>query len=257
MELYEPVLKNYDPRTKLAIVASLSSIAVIIQHAYVLLFILFISVTLSALFYGSLINTLKKTRNLWYIFLIIVLLQSIFTRTGAALLSIGDFTLITAGGIVKGVEFLLRLSIIIFSATIIASSSAREVVQGFVQFKIPYEIAFMISVGIRFLPLLRNEFIEILTAIQLRGIDIKRIPFKKKIKIYSYIFMPVVTGAVKKAQQLSIAMETRAFRACPSRTSYFLLTMRMKDWIVIIMALIFTVAVFIIYYVFNFPGRIL
>lgn len=252
-----PVLKNYDPRAKLAIVASLSSIAVIIQNTYVLLFILIISIILSVLFFGSLAGTLKRTKNLWYLFLIIVLLQSIFTRAGATLLSIGGLTVLTSGGILKGVEFILRLSIIIFSATIVASSGSREIIQGFIQLKIPYEVAFMISVGIRFLPLLKNEFIEILTAIQLRGVDIKKIPFKKKIKVYSYIFMPMVTGAIKKAQQLSIAMETRAFRAYPSRTSYFQLILKIKDRLVIIMALFFMIAVFIIYYVFNFPGRIL
>jgi energy-coupling factor transport system permease protein len=251
------LFKNFDPRTKLAIVAGLSSIAVFIQHVYVLLFILILSVVLSMLFYGNLLVTLKKTKNIWYLFIAIVLLQSIFTREGRSLLEIGSFTFLTTGGLLKGVEFFLRISIIIFSATIVASSGYREIVQGFVQMRLPYEIAFMISVGIRFLPLLRDEFKDVLTAIQLRGIDIKRITIKKKIKIYSYIFMPIIAGAVKKAYQLSIAMEIRAFRAYPKRTSYLILTLRLSDYLIIILALLFTVAIFIIYYVFKFPGRII
>jgi energy-coupling factor transport system permease protein len=255
--LLKPVLNNYDARTKLAITASLSTIAVFIQNVYVLCFILFLSVIFSVLFFGSPLKTFKSTRKLLYIFLAIVILQSIFNRSGQELFAIKGFTVITSGGIIKGAEFMLRMSIIIFTATIVASSNYREIVQGLVQLKIPYEIAFMVSVAIRFLPLLRSEFLDVLTAIQLRGLDIKRIPVKKRLKVYSYILMPVVAGAVNKAHNLSIAMETRAFRIYPQRTSYLILKLGKKDYIFMIFILLFTIAVFISYYVFNFPGRVL
>lgn len=253
----KPVLHNFDVRTKLAIVACLSTTAVFIQHVYVLGLLLIISIVLSALFYGDLLKTLKSTRRLWYVFFAIVVLQSVFNHSGKVLASIGDFPVLTTGGVLKGIEFLLRISIIVFSATIVASSNYREVVQGLVQLKIPYEIAFMVSVGIRFLPQLKNEFTDVLTAIQLRGIEIKKIPFKKRMKVYFYIFTPVIAGAVNKAQKLSIAMETRAFRAYPKRTSYLVLQMMLKDYIVTAVSFILTAGIFISYYVFNFPGRIL
>jgi len=248
---------SFDIRTKLAIVAGISTTAVVIQHVYVLSFLLIISILLSALFFGDLKKTMKTTRRLWYVFIAIIVLQSIFNRSGSPLLSIGGFTLLTDIGLVKGAEFLLRISVILFSATIVASSDHREVVQGLVQLKVPYEIAFMVSVGIRFLPLLRSEYIDVMTAIQLRGIDIRKIPFKKKLKVYSYIFTPIMAGAINKARNLSTAMEARAFRAYPERTSYLMLKLVPKDYIVMILMLLFTAAVFILYYVFAFPGRIL
>jgi energy-coupling factor transport system permease protein len=200
---------------------------------------------------------MRTTRRLWYIFIAIVILQSIFNRSGSPLFAIGEFIILTDIGLIKGAEFLLRISVILFSATIVASSDYREVVQGLVQLKIPYEIAFMVSVGIRFLPLLRSEFLDVMTAIQLRGIDMKRIPFKKRLKVYSYIFTPIMTGAIYKARNLSTAMETRAFRAYPERTSYLILKLATKDYIVMTTTLICTAAVFILYYIFGFPGRIL
>jgi energy-coupling factor transport system permease protein len=115
----------------------------------------------------------------------------------------------------------------------------------------------MVSVGIRFLPMLRNEFRDVITAIQLRGVELKRIPLKKRIRVYSYIFTPIVAGAINKARKLSIAMETRAFRAYPDRTSYLILKLIARDYIVIIVSFLFTVGVFISYYVFDFPGRII
>jgi len=253
----KPVLNNFDVRTKLAITASLSTIAVIIQHAYVLCLILLISVILSMLFYGDPLKTLRATKRLWYVFFAIVILQSIFNRSGQELLSFNGFTIITYTGLLKGVEFILRMSIIIFTATIVASSTYREVVQGLVQLRIPYEIAFMVSVAIRFLPMLRDEFTEIITAIQLRGIELKKIPFKKRMRVYSYIFTPIMVGAINKAQKLSVAMETRAFRAFDSRTSYLILKLAKRDYLFITVSLLFMITVFISFYVFKFPGRII
>jgi energy-coupling factor transporter transmembrane protein EcfT len=66
-----------------------------------------------------------------------------------------------------------------------------------------------------------------------------------------------MTGAINKARDLSTAMEARAFRAYPERTSYLLLKLVPKDYIVMVTTLICTAAVFILYYVFGFPGRIL
>jgi len=257
VKLLKAISNNLDARTKLAMVACISTTAVVIQHAYVLLLLLIISVILSVIFFGDIKKTMRATGRLWYVFIAIVMVQSIFNRSGEALLAVSGFTVLTDAGLLKGIEFMLRMAIIIFSATIVASSDYREVVQGLVQLKIPYEIAFMVSVGIRFLPLLKSEYIEVMTAIQLRGLDISKIPFKMKLKVFSYIFTPVIYGAVNKARKLSTAMETRAFRAYPERTSYLVLKLDAGDYIVMIVSLVFTVSIFILYYAFGFPGRIL
>lgn len=257
MILLKRLLIKADVRAKLAVVLCFSTIGVFIQHIYVLGLILVMSVLVALLFGADLIKSFKATRRLWYLFFAIVVLQSIFLREGEVILSIRNFTLLNTGGILKGTEFLLRVSIIVFSATIIATSNYREVVQGMVQLKIPYEIAFMVSVAVRFLPLLRNELKDTLTAIQLRGVEIDRIPLKKRLRVYSYIFMPVISGAVRKAQTLSMAMETRAFRAYPGRTSFLVLRLTAGDYIIIAMSFIFMTGVFITYYLFGFPGRIL
>jgi two-component system chemotaxis sensor kinase CheA len=72
---------------------------------------------------------------------------------------------------------------------------------------------------LRFLPVFSEEFRDTMIAIQLRGVDLKRIPIRDKIRIYAKIIMPVAYGAADRAQKLSYAMELRAFRAMPERTS--------------------------------------
>ncbi len=239
-----------DPRTKIVMVLCVSTLAVFVQNIYILFSVFSFTILITALIGGNLLLVAKKIGKMWYLFILIVIVQSIFVHSGKILVKIGSFQLLTLGGILLGVEFILRIFIIISSATILSTSSSREIIQGMVQWKIPYEIAFMVSVAIRFLPVLGRELKDVVTAVQLRGIDLYRIQIKKRLKIYYFIFTPVIIGAIRKAQKLSTAMETRAFRAYPNRTSYLVLKMNNIDYWVIVIFSVMTISVIILYYVF-------
>ena len=244
------MLKKLDVRTKIILVLCLSTPAALVQDSYMLAAVLIISILLS-IFTGS--NLKKIFRNLsriWYIFFILIFVQSIFGGSGTKILAIGRFTVLTTGGIIMGVEFILRLLIIMISATIMTTSNQREIVQGLNQWKVPYEISFMVSIAIRFLPMLAAEIKNTLIAIQLRGVDPQKLKFSRRIKLYRYIFNPVLINTVKKAQKLSIAMETRAFRAYPGRTSYLVLKFAKIDYLIISISLILMTAILFFYYYF-------
>ena len=239
-----------DPRTKIVMVLCVSTLAVFVQNIYILLSIFAFTILITALIGGNLPLVARKIGKMWYLFLLIVIVQSIFVHSGKILLKVGSFQLITLGGVLLGIEFILRIFIIISSAAILSTSSSREIIQGLVQWKIPYEIAFMVSVAIRFLPVLSRELKDIVMAVQLRGIDLYRIQIRKRLKIYYFIFTPVIIGAIRKAQKLSMAMETRAFRAYPNRTSYLVLKMSNIDYLVISIFSVITILVIILYYLF-------
>ncbi|WDV45626.1 energy-coupling factor transporter transmembrane component T [Clostridiaceae bacterium M8S5] len=241
------IAKNIDPRTKLFIVLCLSSIGVIIKDIYIMMFILILSVIICRLFECNLYSYYKKLKGMFKIILVIAIVQSIFTKSGSSIVSIAGVRLLTTGGIMKSVMFILRLSIVLISAAIISTSNYREIVQGLVQMKIPYEIAFMVSVGIRFLPIMKEEFTDALIAIQLRGIEIDKISLKDKLKIYSYIFTPVIAGSMIKARRLSITMETRAFRAYKTRTSYNILELNKIDYMVMLSTALISIVIVITY----------
>jgi energy-coupling factor transport system permease protein len=137
--------------------------------------------------------------------------------------------------------------IIIISATIMAGSSPREIIQGLIQWKIPYEIAFMVSLAIRFIPILGQEAKDAFTAIQLRGIEIDKLSMSKRFKVYSYMFMPVLSGVIHRARELSTSLEARAFRAFPERTSYIKLKLKRADYVIITISIFFAISMLSIY----------
>ena len=241
-------LEGLDPRTKLVLVLCLSSLGVFIQDISILAAVLGISAVLSAASGIRFFMMLKKFRRILWLFLAIAVIQSVFAPSGSILLSLGGIKVITAGGLYKGTAMMLRMSIVMVSATIMATSNSREIVQGLVQWKIPYEIAFMVSVAIRFLPLLTDEIKNVVTAVQLRGIELDKIPVRQRLKVYSYLIMPVVSGAIIKSRELATTMETRAFRAYPKRTSYMVLTMQRADHFIIFISLSLSILTFVFYF---------
>ncbi len=222
-----------DPRTKLTIVLLLSTLALFYNNIFFLCVILIMSVIISLLLKSDIISIFVRIRKLFTIMIAIAFVQSIFNKLGNPIIMLGKIVILTDIGLIKSVEFILRLAIIIVSASIIITSNSREIIQGLVQWKCPYEIAFMSSAAIRFLPIFKEEMTDMLIAIQLRGIDLKKVKIHEKLKIYKYILTPIVINSVLKAKELSAAMEMRGFRAYPCRTSYLVLKMKKIDYIII------------------------
>ena len=226
-------MNDIDPRTKLIQVLILSTLALIYNKLSLLSLILLAAIVIALLNKINLISILIRLKRLVKMIILIALIQSLLTKTGNPIFRIGNFTLLTDYGLIKSLEFILRLGIIIVSAAIITTSSSREIIQGLIQWHCPYEIAFMVSVAIRFLPIFREEMTDMITAIQLRGIDLHKVKFNKKIQVYKYILTPITINSVIKAKELAAAMEMRGFRAYPQRTSYMVLKMQAFDYIII------------------------
>jgi energy-coupling factor transport system permease protein len=207
-----------DPRTKLIMVLCVTTLAVIYNTAEALLLLLAATIGLLLLFGIDLKQVIIGLKPYFFLLLVLFWAQCIFTPGGEVLLAIGPVRLLGTRGLLLGTSVVLRLLVVIAAAVILTTSNSRDFITGLVQWKVPYEIAFMVSVTISFLPVFRDELVNVVTAVQLRGVELKQVPWGKKIYLFRHLFFPVVYGAILKAQQLSVAMEARGFRAYPRRT---------------------------------------
>ncbi len=231
---------SVDPRTKLVLVMCISSLAVILQDLLLMSIVMLIAVALSVYFGSNFVRGLKRVRAFAWIFVLMVLAQSIFTTGGSEILGVGGISLISTLGLQRGGSVVLRILIIVASAGIMTTSSSRDILQGLSQWKVPYEIGFMVAVAIRFLPLLREEAVDILTAVQLRGLELDRIPVRQRLRIYSYLLTPMISSVLGKSRELALAVEMRGFRAYPERTSYRVLRPGGWDYAVSVVAVLLT-----------------
>jgi energy-coupling factor transport system permease protein len=226
------IFKDLDPRTVILANTAATLVGLFVRDIIVLLGAFGCIVAFAALLGANPVRAVIKLRRFLVIIIAAALLQSIFVRAGTVLIQAGDFVLLTSGGIAGGALVLLRMGILLTSGAAIASCGTRRNIQALIQLKLPYEIAFRVCIGIHFIPLMMQEMQDSITAVQLRGIDLKNIAARKRVKVYTYIFLPAAGSAIIKAQDLAASIELRGFRAYPKRTSLTVLRMRILDYVI-------------------------
>ena len=120
------------------------------------------------------------------------------------------------------------------------SYSQRSLIQAMVQVRLPYEVAYMVSIGVRFVPQMVEEMKDSLTALQLRGVVIEELRLKKRLSLYAYLLLPVIAASLQNARELAMSMDMRAFRAMRERTSYYILSLRHSD--IVMLCVVFLLA---------------
>ncbi|MFI3174075.1 MAG: energy-coupling factor transporter transmembrane component T [Bacillota bacterium] len=231
-------MRNLDPRSKLCLVAVLSSFAVLYRDVFVLGILFFVAVLIGQLSGVQLSFIWKKMKRFLQPLLFIIIIQSMFTTGGQPLLHIGEFTILSEFGLIRGLEFLLRMGIIIVLGFFLSTSSQREIAEGLLALKIPYELAFMATLGAKFIPIFSEEFVDSLNALMFRGIDLQKLSLPKKIKVYTYILTPVVSNSILRGKELAIAMELRGFRLNNSRTNFYQLQLQPRDYATMILSFV-------------------
>ena len=230
----ETTIMTLDPRTKMVIVVCLSTLALIYNTPERLLQLLIATVLLLLLFRIDIPSVWVYLKRFLQLMLVVFIIQCIFTRGGEVLLSLGSIALVSSQGLLAGASLVLRIIVIISAALILTTFSSRDFILGLVQWKVPYELAFMVTIAMRFLPLFRDEFINVVTSVQLRGVELKQVSWGKRIELFRCLLFPVVFSALLKAQQLAVAMESRGFRAYPQRTYLRRLDFIWADYLVML-----------------------
>ncbi len=223
-------LENLDARVKLFMLLAISTSAVFFRSPKVLAAIFVFTLALMLAGGVSAKDAFMKVRGALGLIASVFILQCLFNRSGEPLLRVWGVTVITRGGVAAAAYVALRLLTVLLSALIVLTGQRRDYLLALTQLKVPYEIAFMVTAALHFLPLLREQAQDVLSAAQMRGARIKKAPVRKRLRLYLALSAPIVAGAVRKSEQTAVAMEARAFRACPRRTSMRRLVMKKSDW---------------------------
>lgn len=139
------------------------------------------------------------------------------------------------GDIETGLVLAIRLLIIVLSAMILLTGQARDYLLALVQWKIPYELAYMVILAFHFFPILREEALDVYYSIQLRGTELQKCSMKNKLSAYKKMCIPILAGAMERAKDTSVAMEARGFRAYRRRTYMRKLKLKKRDVVLMIL----------------------
>lgn len=226
-----------DIRSLLILVLVLTTLAILLNSPLFLAALLLATIV-ALLAAGLPLAQLGKI--LWryrWLFFILALVQSLTEGSGQILWQGWGYVLISTGGLTAALAALLRIAVILAAVQLLSLRDYQQLVRGLAQMGAPYELAFMVLLAVRFIPVLAEEFRNSLVAIQLRGVDLRAIPFREKVRVYSSILMPTTAGALIRSQRIAVAMEARAFRAYPKRTWLEWPRLGAGDWALIALAL--------------------
>ena len=107
---------------------------------------------------------------------------------------------------------------------------------------VPYKFSYAVSIALRYIPTVQEDFVTISKAQQAKGIDIsKNVKLITRIKNISYTLMPLIFSSIEKIDIISNAMILRGFGKRKKRTWYQSRKMKMPDVIAIVMTAIFVI----------------
>jgi energy-coupling factor transport system permease protein len=222
---------SFDPRTKLFVVLCLSTAAVAFPEWQNLLKVTLVGIGFGWVFSVPFASLLRRFSRILTVFFGLILVQSLFTNQGEAILQIARIPILTTVGLERGLAYLFRVVIILLSGSILATSSMRDLLQALQQLKLPYVIGLMTAIGVKFLPIFVAEVQDAFVAMQLRGIDVKHLKLRKRIQVIAYLFIPLILSTLDKAERLAATIESRGFRTGAKRSHYRKLKLRRQDLI--------------------------
>ena len=107
--------------------------------------------------------------------------------------------------------------------------------------KIPiHEISMMVSIALRFIPILIDELDKIMKAQQARGANFENGNILQRIKSLFPVILPMFVSAIRRANELANAMEARCYRGGDGRTKYKPLVYTKADIIGYVLVLLYT-----------------
>ena len=223
----DSVVHRLDPRTKFTAILLLMS-AALFSRSFVFYFVLLGLVggviRLSRLPFGYVVRNVRP-------FVWLILLTFIFHACALHPLRL------TAEGMAQGALFGLRLAILILVASLLTlTTSPIDLTDGLERLMAPlrrvrvpvHELAMMMVIALRFIPLLIEEADRLRKAQISRGASFEG-GWIRKAKSLIPLLVPLFLSAFRKADQLALAMEARSYRGGEGRTSFTQLKLEAKD----------------------------
>lgn len=157
-------------------------------------------------------------------------------------------------GLIFSLLLCVRLMALLVLMPMVIKSTRLDLFSlGLVKIGLPYRIAYMGTTAINMVPTFSDEIRVIMDAQKMRGMTV----FEEgktwdKVKAWTTLVVPLVIGAMRRAQQMGVAMDTRAFGASKKRSYISELYMKPIDWAFGIGALLVGVGLLVGNYALGF-----
>ena len=246
----DSVIHRLDPRTKLAgtllFIVALFCANNVAGYALITLFLAAV-IKLSNVPFRFIVRGLRAV----LVLLLISVLFNLFLTSGTVIWQF-KFLKITEEGLRLSVFMALRLIYLVIGSSVMTLTTTpnqltdgmEQGLRGFAKFHVPvHEIAMMMSIALRFIPILVEETDRIMKAQTARGADFESGGLMQRIKNMIPLLVPLFVAAFRRATDLAMAMEARCYRGGVGRTKMKPLHYSGRDRIAYLILFAFVAAV--------------
>lgn len=197
---------------------------------------------------------LKGLKPIIMLLLITVLFTLFLTREGQELVHFWIFR-ITDKGLETTVYTAIRLIYLIMGSSIMTFTTTpnsltdgiESVLHPLNKIKVPvHEVAMMMSIALRFIPILLEETDKIMKAQIARGADLESGNIIQRAKAMIPILVPLFVSAFRRANDLAMAMESRCYHGGEGRTKMKPLMYKTRDYMAYMINVVYVLLVFFI-----------
>ncbi len=172
---------------------------------------------------------------------------NLFMEKGEPLVQFWKIT-ITWQGVKNALLIAARLILLILGSSMMTltstplqlSAGLERLMRPLKVIKVPvHDISMMISIALRFIPVLLEETDRIMKAQKARGADFENGTLMEKVRSLVPIFVPLLLSLFRRAEELALAMESRCYRGDVGRTKMHELKYARRDIVALFILIAF------------------
>ncbi|MBE7094008.1 MAG: energy-coupling factor transporter transmembrane protein EcfT [Clostridiales bacterium] len=183
---------------------------------------------------------LKSIKGILFLLIFTALLNIFFysPKEGETALWAWQFIEIYRGGLVSAGFLIIRLFLLVMGSSLLTLTTTPVSLTDGIEslltplkwIKIPvHDIALIMSIALRFIPILTDETSRIMNAQKARGADFETGGLIKRVRAIVPILIPLLISAFRRADELGDAMDARCYAGSKTRTKYKKLRFTWRD----------------------------
>ena len=166
-----------------------------------------------------------------FIILLITVAFNLFLVPGEVIWSFG-FLKLTREGIAQAIKIGIRLIYLVIGSSIMTlTTTPNQLTDGLERILHPLNKIMMMSIALRFIPILLEETDKIMKAQIARGADFESGNLIQKAKGLIPLLVPLFISAFRRADDLAMAMEARCYHGGDDRTQMKPLVYKSRDYV--------------------------
>jgi energy-coupling factor transport system permease protein len=127
----------------------------------------------------------------------------------------------TYTGFLYGLSTAMRLDTFLAAGLLFLTvTRVEEVAYALGRLGVPYTVGFTLTLAFRLVPVFFDAALAVLQAQRCRGLELGRGGLVKRLRRFVPILVPVLIGALRRADRMAMALELRGFNSGRPRTTY-------------------------------------